>query len=83
MKPPVILMPGKLDEINKYLLEKTGCFAFLVPERRWYYSEPCTGKGAVELWSIALYTIYHDYGCGYLNFILDSNNEPDYIIDKN
>lgn len=81
MKPPVILTPGKLDEINKYVLDRTGCFPFLVPDRRWHYSEPKTGKGAVEIWSVALYAIYHDCGCRYLDFILDSNNEPNSEID--
>ena len=81
MRPPVILTPGKLNKINKYVLEKTGCFAFLVPDKSWNYSDPGTGKGAVELWSVALYTIYHDYGCGYLNFILDSANEPNDEIE--
>lgn len=77
MKPPEILEPGKLIEINKYILERTGCFAFLIStDSGWYYSEPQTGKGAVELWSIALYTIYHDYGCRYLRFMLNSNNAP-------
>lgn len=82
MKSPDILLPGKLDEINKYLLDRTGCFAFLVSDVMWQYSEPKTGKGAVELWSIALYAIYHDYGCQYLNFILDLSNKPDDSMDK-
>ncbi len=43
---------------------------------------PTTGKGAVELWSVALYAIYHDYGCRYLRFILDSNNEPSADMDE-
>ena len=81
MKSPIILTPGKLDEINKYVLEKTGCFAFLVSDKCWNYSEPKTGKGAVELWSVALYTVYHDYGCKYLDFILDCANEPNVEID--
>jgi len=76
MKPPVILKPGKLDDINKYVLERTGCFAFLIPDANWHYSEPKTSKGAVELWSVALYAIYHDCGCRYLDFILDSSNKP-------
>jgi len=81
MKPPIILAPGKLEEINTYLLERTGCFAFLTSERKWQYSEPMTGKGAVELWSVALYAIYHDYGCRYLDFVLDSSNSPNMSID--
>lgn len=81
MKPPVILTPGKLNEINKYVLQKTGCFAFLIPDNCWDYSNPQTGKGAVELWSVALYVVYHDYGCRYLKFILDQGNEPNYEID--
>ena len=76
MTPPEILTPGKLDEINNYVLAKTGCFAFLVPNDGWHYSEPKTGKGAVELWAVALYAIYHDYGCRYLKFILNINNKP-------
>ncbi len=81
MKPPMILVPGKLEEINKYVLDRTGCFAFLVSDRGWNYSEPTTGKGAVELWSVALYVVYHDYGCKYLKFILDQNNKPNTDID--
>jgi len=81
MKPPVILTPGKIEEINEYVLNKTGCFAFLVSDERWLYSEPKTGKGAFELWSVALYAVYHDYGCHYLNFILDSNNSPEITLN--
>lgn len=81
MKPPVILGPGKLNEINKYVLQKTGCFAFLIPDNSWNYSDPKTGKGAVELWSVALYVVYHDYGCRYLKFILDQDNKPNCEID--
>lgn len=82
MRPPVILVPGKLDEINQYVLQKTGCFAFLISGKGWNYSDPKTGKGAVELWSVALYTVYHDYGCRYLSFILDQANEPNTDIDE-
>ncbi len=82
MRPPEILIPGKINEINTYLLEKTGCFAFLTSDNGWTYSEPTTGKGAVELWSIALYTIYHDYGCKFLQFIFDKCNKPNDSIDE-
>ena len=82
MRPPEILMPGRLNEINKYILKKTGCFAFLASDSGWNYSEPKTGKGAVELWSIALYTIYHDYGCRYVRFIFDECNKPNDSIDE-
>ncbi len=82
MKAPDILLPGKMADINTYILNRTGCFAFLTPDEQWQFSEPKTGRGAVELWSIALYTIYHDYGCRYLNFILDSTNAPDASMVK-
>lgn len=82
MRPPEILIPGKINDINTYILEKTGCFAFLTSDNCWTYSEPKTGKGAVELWSIALYTIYHDYGCKFIRFILDECNKPNDSIDE-
>lgn len=74
MKMPEILQPGKLKEINEYIYQKSGCFAFLLPDVQWSYSEPKGGKEAFEKWSIELYTIYHDYGCGYLKYILLDEN---------
>lgn len=76
MKPPKILMPDTIKQVNKHLLEKTGCFAFLMSEVQWVYSEPRSGKEAFELWSVALYTVYHDYGCDYIKYILDESNAP-------
>lgn len=82
MKPPKILLPGTMNEINEYLYQKTGCFAFLYTDYAWTYAEPQGGKETFELWSIALYSIYHDYGCGYLKHILSTDNAPTHNIDE-
>lgn len=74
MKPPKILQPGEIKIINDYLYTKSGCFAFLVSDAQWIYSEPKAGKEAFEKWSIELYTVYHDYGCEYLRYILSGND---------
>lgn len=76
MKHPQILIPGVIEEINQNLMSKTGCFAFLIPSHQWSYAEPKSGKEAFEIWSVGLYTIYHDYGCGYIRYILDESNAP-------
>lgn len=73
MKPPKILQSGEIRKINDYLYTKSGCFAFLVSDVQWIYSEPKSGKEAFEKWSIELYTVYHDYGCDYLRYILSGN----------
>lgn len=73
MKPPKILQSGEVRKINDYLCTKCGCFAFLLPDFQWIYSEPKSGKEAFEKWSIELYTVYHDYGCEYLTYILSGN----------
>lgn len=70
MKPPKILQLGEMRKINDYLCTKSGCFAFLLPDAQWIYSDPKSGKEAFEKWSIELYTVYHDYGCEYLKYIL-------------
>lgn len=77
MKPPKILIPDTIKKVNEHLLKKTGCFAFLISDMQWIYSEPKSGKEAFELWSVALYTIYHDYGCDYIKYILDESHSPD------
>ena len=77
MKPPKILCPGEISKLNEYIYEKTGCFAFLFAGGAWKYAEPKSGKAAFELWSVALYTVYHDYGCGFLSYLLDEQNLPD------
>lgn len=82
MKPPKILLPGTIDEINEYLCKKTGCFAFLSTKCQWTYAEPKSGKEAFELWSIALYSIYYDYGCEYLKYILSKENAPTRNLDE-
>lgn len=75
MKHPKILMLGKIREVNKYLLKKTGCFAFLLDDHlQWNYAEPQNGKEAFEIWSVALYVVYHDYGCYYLKYLLSDEN---------
>lgn len=74
MKSPKILQKGELKKINDHLYAKSGCFAFLVSDVQWIYSEPKSGKEAFEQWSVELYTIYHDYGCGYLSYILSGKD---------
>ncbi len=74
MKPPKILQAGELKKINDHLYAKTGCFAFLVPDAQWIYPEPKSGKEAFERWSIELYTVYHDHGCGYLPYLLSGRD---------
>ena len=73
MKQPKILQLGEMRKINDYLCTKCGCFAFLLPGTQWIYADPKSGKEAFEKWSIELYTIYHDYGCEYLTYILSGN----------
>lgn len=79
MKSPKILQSGELKKINDYIYDKSGCFAFLLSNVQWAYSEPESGKEAFEKWSVELYTIYHDFGCEYLKYILSDGN----VLDSN
>lgn len=75
LEHPKILVPGKMRAINNYLLEKTECFAFLLDDDlQWDYAKPQNAKEAFEIWSIALYVVYHDYGCYYLKYLLSNDN---------
>lgn len=75
LEHPKILVSGKMREINDYLLKKTGCFAFLLDDHlQWEYAKPQNAKEAFEIWSIALYVVYHDYGCYYLKYLLSDEN---------
>lgn len=74
MKLPKILQSGEIRKINDYLYAKSGCFAFLVSDVQWIYSEPKSGKEAFEKWSVELYTVYHDYGCEYLTYLLSGKD---------
>lgn len=75
MEHPKILVRGKIRAINDYLLEKTKCFAFLLDDHlQWNYAKPQNAKEAFEIWSIALYVVYHDYGCYYLKYLLSDEN---------
>lgn len=74
MKMPKLLEHGAIKRINTYLIEKTGCFAFWEPAHQWEYATPNSSHQEVEMWSIALYTIYCDYGSAFLKFILNIDN---------
>lgn len=76
MKSPKLLIQSEIEVLNDKVLNDTGCFSFLLPEKMWEYSEPKTGKEAVEIWSVGLYVIYHDYGCCFIKYVLDPNNLP-------
>lgn len=71
-----------LKRLNELLMKNTGCFAFLKDQIELKYHTPSTGYEAFWIYSTALYDVYHDYGCRYLDFILDNANAPDSSLEK-
>lgn len=78
----------KMNKMNDMLMDKVGCFAFLLPNRSmyWEYDVPVNPKQKFERICLALYVYYFDYGRSFLNYILteikNSNPSHDYLQHK-
>ena len=73
---PRFLSHANLVALNKLLVEKTGCFAFLRPHHLLIRAGDGTWQDRFILLCTALYIVYHDFGCKYLGFFLDDSNCP-------
>lgn len=65
-----------LVALNQLFMEKTGCFAFLRPHPLLICATHGTWQDRFVLLCTALYVVYHDFGCKYLDFFLDDENCP-------
>lgn len=70
---PRMLQKEQLDFLNAYLVEKTGCFAFLKTDQVLFSVNPRSWQDAYTIFSIGLYVVYHDYGCRFLYNLLLSD----------
>ncbi len=76
MQIPKFLQPGQLAKLNNELISSTGCFGFLDVESYALSVLPENNADAFFRYSVALYCVYHDQGCQFLNFFLDPSNCP-------
>ncbi len=73
---PCMLQPNKLRDLNKYLVDTTGCFAFLKTEQVLFSSAPQSWQDAFTIFSVGLYAVYHDFGCQFLRLLLSDELCP-------
>lgn len=71
---PLMLQPDRLEQLNKHLVETTGCFAFLKTDQVLFSPRPQQWQDAYTIFSVGLYAVYHDYGCKFLYSILLSDD---------
>lgn len=75
-KLPLFLQPDKLSELNRRLFAQTGCFAFLKTDPVLCATAPSSWQDAFSIILPGLYSVYHDYGCGFLRMLMDSRFLP-------
>ena len=76
MKIPKFLQPGQISKLNYELISRTGCFGFLNTDSYALSVLPKSNADAFFRYSVALYCVYHDQGCQFLNFFLDKSICP-------
>lgn len=70
-KAPLFLQAGKAKLLNDKLVLQTGCFAFLKTDQVLFSTMPETYQDAFTIYTLGLYSLYHDYGCYFLRLLLE------------
>jgi hypothetical protein len=74
---PLLLQPGLAQLLNRRLVDKTGCFAFLKTDLIIPFKRPASYHDAFLVYVVGLYALYHDYGCQFLPLLLsDKMSHP-------
>ena len=71
---PRMLQKDQLELLNKHLVDKTRCFAFLKTDQVIFSFRPQSWQDAYTIFSIGLYAVYHDYGCKFMCKLLLSED---------
>ena len=78
---PCMLQPDKLRELNKHLVDTTGCFAFLKTDQVLFSPVPQSWQDAYTIIGVGLYAVYHDYGCQFLRLLLSDELCPNTSVE--
>lgn len=71
---PHMLQPDRLKQLNKHLVDTTGCFPFLKTDQVLFSPSPNQWQDAYTVFGVGLYAVYHDFGCKFLYDIFLSDD---------
>lgn len=69
---PKLLSEGVARNLNNKFFAECKIFPFMYVCNRLILEEPASFADAIVIYSCGLYTLYHDYACDFLKFILDT-----------
>ena len=73
---PKLLNAGVAKMLNNKFVASCKIFPFMHICDRLILDKPVSYTDALVIYSCGLYTLYHDYACEFLNYILDSEFNP-------